>query len=245
MRHRPAGRREQSDGVVRRRGQSLLLPVYTVILVSLDELVRRHRGKQGQIARPRAAEEGSRRRREGRGGPHRNRLPHHLPRRGRRVAGGTAPPEPRPPGGGKPEPSPERLRLRRGRLHGPQGQRSGKPGQPQQHRARGEPRRDPAPAAARPPRGHRRPDPALTRPRNATASGIRRNAARHPEPIIRGRKPGRHRRTSGHAATEPGQNIPIPPPFVSRPKDQPQRGKILRSSRRPLSNNPCVTARRC
>ena len=80
-----------------------------------------------QIARPRAAEEGSRRRREGRGGPHGNRLPHHLPRRGRRGAGGTAPPEPRPPGGGKPEPSPERLRLRRGRLHGPQGQRSGKP----------------------------------------------------------------------------------------------------------------------
>ncbi len=37
----------------RDRGQSLLLPVYTVILVSrddlpLDELVRRHRGKQGQ-----------------------------------------------------------------------------------------------------------------------------------------------------------------------------------------------------
>ena len=34
-------------------GQTLLLPVYTVILVSrddlpLDELVRRHRGKQGQ-----------------------------------------------------------------------------------------------------------------------------------------------------------------------------------------------------
>ena len=95
------------------------------------------------------------------------------PRRGRRVAGGTAPPEPRPLGGGKLEPSPERLRLRRGRLHGPQGQRSSEPGQPQQHRARGdlrqpprggEPRRDPAPAAARPQRGHRRPDPALTRP---------------------------------------------------------------------------------
>ena len=56
VRYRPAGWEEQSYVVVRRRrdrGQSLLLPVYTVILVSrddlpLDELVRRHRGKQGQ-----------------------------------------------------------------------------------------------------------------------------------------------------------------------------------------------------
>ena len=56
VRYRPAGWEEQSYVVIRRRrdrGQSLLLPVYTVILVSrgdlpLDELVRRHRGKQGQ-----------------------------------------------------------------------------------------------------------------------------------------------------------------------------------------------------
>ncbi len=53
---RPAGWEEQSYVVVRRRrdrGQTLLLPVYTVIPVSrddlpLDELVRRHRGKQGR-----------------------------------------------------------------------------------------------------------------------------------------------------------------------------------------------------
>ena len=56
VRYRPAGWEEQSYVVIRRRrdrGQTLLLPVYTVILVSrddlpLDELVRRHRGKQGQ-----------------------------------------------------------------------------------------------------------------------------------------------------------------------------------------------------
>ena len=37
--------------VIRRRrdrGQALQLPAYTVVLVSRDELVRRHRGKQGQ-----------------------------------------------------------------------------------------------------------------------------------------------------------------------------------------------------
>ena len=52
----PGGWEEQSYVVIRRRrdrGQTLLLPVYTVIPVSrddlpLDELVRRHRGKQGQ-----------------------------------------------------------------------------------------------------------------------------------------------------------------------------------------------------
>ncbi len=56
MRYRPAGREEQSYVAIRRRrdrGQTLLLPVYTVIPVSrddlpLDEPVRRHRGKQGQ-----------------------------------------------------------------------------------------------------------------------------------------------------------------------------------------------------
>ena len=56
VRYRPAGWEEQSYVVIRRRrdrGQTLLLPVYTVSLVSrddlpLDELVRRHRGKQGQ-----------------------------------------------------------------------------------------------------------------------------------------------------------------------------------------------------
>ena len=56
MRHRPAGwAAEQSYVVVRRcrdGRQSELIPAYTVILVSrddlpLDELVRRHRGKQG------------------------------------------------------------------------------------------------------------------------------------------------------------------------------------------------------
>ena len=55
--HRPGGwEREQHYVVVRRRsqgGQRLLVPHHTVILVSrddlpLDELVRRHRGKQGQ-----------------------------------------------------------------------------------------------------------------------------------------------------------------------------------------------------
>ncbi|MCY3829881.1 MAG: transposase [Rhodospirillaceae bacterium] len=55
VRYRPVGWEEQSYVVIRRRdrGQTLLLPFYTVILVSrddlaLDELVRRHRGKQGQ-----------------------------------------------------------------------------------------------------------------------------------------------------------------------------------------------------
>ena len=56
MRHRPSGwEAEQSYVVVRRvreDGQGQLFPAYTVILVSrddlpLDELVRRHRGKQG------------------------------------------------------------------------------------------------------------------------------------------------------------------------------------------------------
>ena len=56
MRHRPAGwAAEQNHVVVRRCGegrQQELVPAYTVILVSrddlpLDELVRRHRGKQG------------------------------------------------------------------------------------------------------------------------------------------------------------------------------------------------------
>ena len=56
MRHRPAGwEAEQSYVVVRRlheSGQGRLFPAYTVILVSrddlpVDELVRRHRGKQG------------------------------------------------------------------------------------------------------------------------------------------------------------------------------------------------------
>ena len=54
VRYCPAGWEEQSYVVIRRRrdrGQTLLLPVYAVILVSrddlpLDELVRRHRGKQ-------------------------------------------------------------------------------------------------------------------------------------------------------------------------------------------------------
>jgi len=56
VRYRPAGWEEQSCVVIGRRrdrGQTLLLPVYTVIPVSrddlpLDELVRHHRGKQGQ-----------------------------------------------------------------------------------------------------------------------------------------------------------------------------------------------------
>ncbi len=50
MRHRPAGREEQGCVVVRRRdrGRSLLLPVCTVIPVSRDEPVRRHRGRQGR-----------------------------------------------------------------------------------------------------------------------------------------------------------------------------------------------------
>ena len=51
VRHRPAGREEQGYMAVRRRrdrGQTLLLPVCTVIPVALDELVRRHRGKQRQ-----------------------------------------------------------------------------------------------------------------------------------------------------------------------------------------------------
>ena len=56
VRYRPAGWQEQSYVVIRRRrdrGQTLLLPFYTVILVSrddlaLDALVHRHRGKQGQ-----------------------------------------------------------------------------------------------------------------------------------------------------------------------------------------------------
>ena len=56
VRHRPAGWEEQSYVAVRRvrtDGQGQLFPAYTVILVSrddlpLDELVRQHRGKQGQ-----------------------------------------------------------------------------------------------------------------------------------------------------------------------------------------------------
>ena len=56
VRHRPVGWEEQSYAVIRRRRdqrQTLLVPIYTVILVSrddlpLDRLVRRHRGKQGQ-----------------------------------------------------------------------------------------------------------------------------------------------------------------------------------------------------
>ena len=51
VRYRPAGWEEQSYVVIRRRrekGQALLLPAYIVILVSRDELVRRHRGEQGQ-----------------------------------------------------------------------------------------------------------------------------------------------------------------------------------------------------
>ena len=50
VRYRPAGWEEQSYVVIRRRrekGQALLLPAYTVILVSRDELVRRRRGEQG------------------------------------------------------------------------------------------------------------------------------------------------------------------------------------------------------
>ena len=121
---------------------------------------------------PGAAEQKPRRHREGRERLHRDRLPHHLPRCRGRVGARAAAAQSRPLGGGKPEPSTERLRLRRGRLPDPHGPRPGEPGQPQQHRARGdlrqpprggEPRRNPAPAAARPQRGHRRPDTALRR----------------------------------------------------------------------------------
>ena len=68
---------------------------------------------------------------------------------------------------------------------------------------------------------------ALARPRDATAPGTRRKAARHPERIIRGRKRSRRRHTGGPAATEPGQNMRIRPPFGGLPKYQPQRGKVL------------------
>ena len=72
-----------------------------------------------------------------------------------RVAGRTAAAEPRPLGSGKSESTAKGLRLLRGGLPDLYGQRPGQPGQPQQHRVLGDLRQ--------PPRGHRRPEPALRR----------------------------------------------------------------------------------
>ena len=91
----------------------------------------------------------------------------------------------------------------------------GEPGQPRQRRARGDLRR--------PPRGHRRPDPALRRQGvRDPPEGRQTSRTNH-----RGRKRCRRWRVGGPAATDSGRNMPIPPPSAGLPQDQPRRGNVL------------------
>ncbi len=116
---------------------------------------------------PGAAEEGEREPKQ----RHRNRVGPHLAGSRGRGAGGSAPAESGPRGGGESESSPTGRRLRRGRLPDPPRPWSGPPGLSPPPCARGDlrppprgrkPRRNPATPAVEPQRSPRRPDPTLS-----------------------------------------------------------------------------------
>ncbi len=158
---------DKAHGRLEQRSISVLVPPARSDQLSGRPSGRPHHPLSGAVEeRPRRCREA---RREG---LHGNRLHHHLSRYGGHIAGRVAATEPPPLGRGKSEPSTKGLRLRRRRLPDPHRQRPGEPGQPQQHRARGDlrqpprgrkPRRNPAPPTTGPSRGHQRPDPALRR----------------------------------------------------------------------------------